>query len=174
MIRTAVFVLTALFATLALPAEVPVQLLHRVQSDTLESALSLAATVMRDHTVATGTEACARVCRRPDQSVVITIVSNGSHLGCMPVQCEEGLDGPETLHSHPAHLARFRPNTADRVFLGLRDNAPSADGVLRNNTRKGFSDADFKVGPGYMVDVNGIVWRQDGRERVVQVLTLPK
>ena len=45
--------------------------------------------------------------------------------------------------------------------------------VLRNNTKKGFSDTDFKVGPGYMVDADGIVWRQDGRERVIQILKLP-
>lgn len=139
----------------------PVATVVSREAENEQAFLLRAAPVLRDFTASTGFESCAQLCRN-DRRIGLAVYTSGSHIGCMVVNiCPRGMmETGETMHSHSSKKS-FTPNTADRIFAPFRkQRAPKLE-VPSPGEVAIFSRADYKAGPGYVVD-GGVLWYQQG------------
>lgn len=126
--------------------------------------------VLRDHSVATETEACAMLCRTPSGAWGALPLTIGAHTAC-PVAnvCPQGMTATGVgIHSHPT-ADTYVANDADMAVLGqdkhLRRRAGQS---VRGGNPEEFSAEDFDGGAGYMV--SGTTLYHQAGQRVVRNL----
>lgn len=117
------------------------------------------------YTARTGFEGCGQLWQSADGSAwTVHLVSSGAHIGCrIPANGpgEGWVPMHRSMHSHAPRGWRFRYNAADRTFArgrSLYQGWQSARG-------QGFSEADLRQGPGYLVQ-DGQLWTHDDRGSV--------
>ncbi|WP_254575147.1 hypothetical protein [Stenotrophomonas acidaminiphila] len=123
--------------------------------------------VLRDHSAATGTEACAMLCRAPSGAWGALPLTIGAHTAC-PVAnvCPQGMTATGVgIHSHPT-ADTYVANEADMAVLGqdkhLRRRAGQS---VRGGNPEQFSAEDFDAGEGYMAS-GTTLYHQAGKRAV--------
>lgn len=130
--------------------------------ESLEAFLLRIAPVLRTFTHTTGFEACGAIAKGPT-GYGVALGTNESQIGCLAGEAgvPEGMTWTgETLHSHPEdHELTMQPN--DRAYAKA---TRTADPYARTfeGSPDGFSHADFRGAPGYLV-ANGQLLYQPGR-----------
>lgn len=132
-----------------------------------ENLLASVADVLQKHSQDTGHEACAQICKSSNQyGAVVTTV--GSHIMC-PVTnlCPEGFTPTNVgIHSHPGGHS-YKINPVDKILL----NSPfyKVGATEKRGKNNAFSEEDFAAGPGYMVNVQGEIFYQEGPKKVRKI-----
>lgn len=112
------------------------------------------APLLAEYSARTHMEACARMCRVPDGSIVARIVTIHAHVACLAPDntCPMGsVPTKETIHSHPTQSA-FVANAVDALGWGERDIEGMAQFSGNPDT---LSPQDRAAAPVWMVGSRG-------------------
>jgi hypothetical protein len=129
---------------------------------------------LHEYTKRTGFEACGKIWSRGAR-LAVRCTSNHSHVGCVVTDLAPSGDGwtadADGIHSHPID-PYYRTNEADALFQGH----VASVGTRAHTDGAGFSQRDFGLSRGYLVNSEGRLLHQQGRETVqdLGLLELPE
>lgn len=125
---------------------------------------------MSAFTEQTHVETCSIIYQSPDKGHALLITTSGSQLGC--AYLESPMHGftatDETIHTHPSRKSGSI-TARDRLFLGGEARG-AMSGEFEPNR---FSEADYDMGPGYMVSGDTVRFQDGKRERTVGKVGTP-
>ena len=123
--------------------------------------------ILRDHSTATGTEACAMLCRSPLGTWGALPLTIGAHTACPIVNaCPPGMTSTGVgIHSHPT-TDTYIANAADMAVLGGDEHLRRRAGQrVRGGNPEKFSAEDFAGGEGYLA-TGTTLYHQAGKRSI--------
>lgn len=130
--------------------------------------IARAGAIAEGYTRQSGFEACALVCENAQGQVGLRLTTSFSQVACRmrheQASCPAGFANTRTtLHSHPLVL-EVRANPVDAVYAGQRR------GRRIEVHPHGFSDQDYRAGPGYLMAMGRLLYQEGpGTDREIRL-----
>lgn len=144
--------------------EIPGGALTSAEGEDKITFLKRACVVLQAYTRKTGFEACSKIWTQGER-LAVRATTNRAHAGCITTNLAPAGDDwtrdADSIHSHPLRPA-YRTNEADALFQGYMVPV----GTRSHTDGTDFSPRDFALGRGYLVDSEGRLLYQRGRNEV--------